>query len=974
MRTGTVSYKLEDLKKGVIIPIGFVGENDFTKVFFDAEEIYKKYPNASVSMKVQPPKGGIYPATVTRDGNTVIWQVKEADVANRGGGELQLTFTDGETKIKTYIARTDVKRSLAGNGPAPDPVQDFVDNANEKLAEVEQAIEAAQDAAEEAEKAAEHGPYIGNDGYWYTWNGTEYVKGVKAKGEDGQPGQPGPKGDKGDPGDPGDLIDDEDPAQDKTFSSSKIDQELTDVKTAIQGMETEATKIKNATVTMTPSGTPTETDITTHMQYSTGYINKAGTVVSTDTTYRYTQKIEVNEGEIYKATWPYTRYRYVCAFNGDTAVEAKGEANVTEYTVPESVTHIVITIYADVQDRTAGIIVKETYEYVYENSANALVDAEETARENADAAITEESNKIKDATITTTTEPSGQDVDISSQLTYENGKYVNKSGYVGLDNQYKCTNKIAVEEGEIYKTLNNYSSWRYVCAYNGDTAVEAKGSTEQSYTVPSGITHIIITLYADVPTSSNAVAKQGVTVVYHNSANALVEAEKTARESADEAIEDVTITEKTLEKLIDISADQTYVMGQYINTSGYNGLDANYNRTEKIAVNPGETYKTLYQYSAWRYVCAYNGDTAVEAKGASNVYTYTVPEGITHIVITLYTDLASLNERVIAKATNISVKENSATPKIESSFVKRKARVTFIDDDGYKEFATYMTPIMEEKGVPMCVAYMGDVCPSFKHSMYMTEAECKEVENLGGEIVVHGGTNLIQFPTVAEAEANVLASKNALEAHGFKSDVYVYPESGTNIELREMLAKYFKCAFKTGHPQKNDTRVNDKCVPHFFIHRCSAGGYYDDKSADYGNYDTWTMDYFEALIDDAVTHGGWLVFMTHAWMMPIGSTYRQEHDAGSGIPADLDEFALIGDIIDYILELKQGGTDIDIVTASEGFEIFKNEVQSGDYLGYWNETYTDLTQIARYWHDKAGFAVNKLGDIDFADSNRISHS
>ena len=137
MRTGTVSYKLEDLKKGVIIPIGFVGENDFTRVIFDAEEIYKKYPSASVSMKVQPPKGGIYPATVTRDGNTVIWQVKEADVANRGGGELQLTFTDGETKIKTYIAKTDVKRSLTGNGPAPDPVQGWVDNAEEVLDDLE---------------------------------------------------------------------------------------------------------------------------------------------------------------------------------------------------------------------------------------------------------------------------------------------------------------------------------------------------------------------------------------------------------------------------------------------------------------------------------------------------------------------------------------------------------------------------------------------------------------------------------------------------------------------------------------------------------------------------------------------------------------------------------------------------------------------------------------------------------------------
>ena len=183
MRTGTVSYKLEDMKKGVIIPIGFVGENDFTRVIFDAEEIYKKFPNASVSMKVQPPKGVIYPATVTRDGNTVIWQVKEADVANRGGGELQLTFTDGETKIKTYIAKTDVKRSLAGNGPAPDPVQDWIDEAEEVL--------------EEVEAAEINQPTIGEDGYWYTWNQEtgEYVKSdTKAQGADGAPGQDGAPG------------------------------------------------------------------------------------------------------------------------------------------------------------------------------------------------------------------------------------------------------------------------------------------------------------------------------------------------------------------------------------------------------------------------------------------------------------------------------------------------------------------------------------------------------------------------------------------------------------------------------------------------------------------------------------------------------------------------------------------------------------------------------------------------------------
>lgn len=204
MRTGTVSYKLEDLKKGVIIPIGFVGENDFTKVFFDAEEIYKKYPNASVSMKVQPPKGGIYPATVTRDGNTVIWQVKEADVANRGGGELQLTFIDGETKIKTYIARTDVKRSLAGNGPAPDPVQDWMDDASEKLAEVEQALEDIPETIDTAlEEAKESGEFDGPPGPPGE-DGKDGRDGVDGKnGKDGQDGAPGHDGKDGKDGQDG---------------------------------------------------------------------------------------------------------------------------------------------------------------------------------------------------------------------------------------------------------------------------------------------------------------------------------------------------------------------------------------------------------------------------------------------------------------------------------------------------------------------------------------------------------------------------------------------------------------------------------------------------------------------------------------------------------------------------------------------------------------------------------------------------
>ena len=82
--------------------------------------------------------------------------------------------------------------SIIGSGTAPDPIADFVAEANEALAELE---------------AAEvHGPVIGEDGYWYTWSkdAGEYVKtDTKAQGEDGQQGPAGKDGADGAPGQDG---------------------------------------------------------------------------------------------------------------------------------------------------------------------------------------------------------------------------------------------------------------------------------------------------------------------------------------------------------------------------------------------------------------------------------------------------------------------------------------------------------------------------------------------------------------------------------------------------------------------------------------------------------------------------------------------------------------------------------------------------------------------------------------------------
>ena len=174
-----ISCKLEDLRK-MVLPIGYEGENEHTRVKVDANDVFKEYPAAVPSLKVKSPAGTIYQATVTREGDNVIWDIKASDCAADGSGEAQFTFTNNNIIVKSFIVKTRVHRSIVGGSTPPDPVQDWLDEA--------------QDALESIESAEVHQPTIGVDGYWYTWdqeNG-EYVKtDTKAQGQDGAPGQDG---------------------------------------------------------------------------------------------------------------------------------------------------------------------------------------------------------------------------------------------------------------------------------------------------------------------------------------------------------------------------------------------------------------------------------------------------------------------------------------------------------------------------------------------------------------------------------------------------------------------------------------------------------------------------------------------------------------------------------------------------------------------------------------------------------------
>lgn len=167
------------------IRIGFEGENVHTQVTFFWTVLRSKYPDAVASLSIKPPVGDIYPKSVTQDGNKVVWDVTASDTANPGSGEYQLTFTDGEEIIKTYIGNFTVNDSIIGDGEAPDPIQDWVADANAVLGELSE-ISASVTTLEAGESATVEVTEVGGH--------KNLAFGIPAgeKGDQGEQGDPAP--------------------------------------------------------------------------------------------------------------------------------------------------------------------------------------------------------------------------------------------------------------------------------------------------------------------------------------------------------------------------------------------------------------------------------------------------------------------------------------------------------------------------------------------------------------------------------------------------------------------------------------------------------------------------------------------------------------------------------------------------------------------------------------------------------------
>ncbi len=148
----TLNIMLSNLS-GKVIPLGYEGENLYTRVRINCIEVFSEYPNATVSMVVSPPVGDMYPALVEKSGVMVVWNITDAVLSSSGQGQAQITFTEDEVIRKSVVFGININSSLVAEGEAPSPIQEWIDNAEATAKEI--AEEAAADVIEGYEQLVE---------------------------------------------------------------------------------------------------------------------------------------------------------------------------------------------------------------------------------------------------------------------------------------------------------------------------------------------------------------------------------------------------------------------------------------------------------------------------------------------------------------------------------------------------------------------------------------------------------------------------------------------------------------------------------------------------------------------------------------------------------------------------------------------------------------------------------------------------
>lgn len=248
------------------------------------------------------------------------------------------------------------------------------------------------------------------------------------------------------------------------------------------------------------------------------YMNAAG-VIHASASYSYTGLIPVTEGDVLR--FPYNNdgtiksgaAKYVCAFDGDgNVVESAGAESVYTYTVPATIEGVIVTFLTAYSDfmilKNHDSNPSEVIEYFppYYVATEDFLNGITYTKEEVDAKIAENSSGTTNTTVDKITKR--MTLKVSENLCNPDEEavgVVDVTGVANTNSSYKHTGHIVVTEGDVltfYRASTTGGAYETqvhrVCAYDSTgAAVSDAGAVKvMNYTVPAGITSVVISCYA----------------------------------------------------------------------------------------------------------------------------------------------------------------------------------------------------------------------------------------------------------------------------------------------------------------------------------------------------------------------------------------------------------------------------------------------------------------------------------------------
>ena len=165
---------------GKLIMLGKQGENLAREVIFDVSGVRAEFGDGAFRLSAKRPgEADAYPATVTENGDTVVWALTGADTQNAGRGQCELAYYAGETRLKTWTYDTAIAKSLTGS-PKTDPYDEFLDEVNRLAAEAATSQREAKNSENAAKTSEENAKASEDNAKTSEDNAAEYARAALA--------------------------------------------------------------------------------------------------------------------------------------------------------------------------------------------------------------------------------------------------------------------------------------------------------------------------------------------------------------------------------------------------------------------------------------------------------------------------------------------------------------------------------------------------------------------------------------------------------------------------------------------------------------------------------------------------------------------------------------------------------------------------------------------------------------------------